>query len=238
MMRLSLKLVVSREPGSSIAGKRGCLVGLAEALRLTSLKVQEPISKRRLPMIEEKSSGAFDHSVEANVVNPVPGNRDAFAIILESVTQHIASSAKGTGLTGGPLLDAVSEVVAVAARSVVETGGDLVPGTKAIIMGVVRGAGARNEVALKILSHAAKVVIHHTADRNGNLAAAIKGMILGAIASARTMGVDTAPAASAAAQGALEGAAEAGSVTVERVLGALKEPIGGNPVVLPEPLAT
>jgi hypothetical protein len=189
-------------------------------------------------MIEEKNSGAFDHPVEAKVVQPAPGNRDTFAIIMESVTQQIASSAKGTGLTDGPLLDAISPVVAAAARNAVETGGDLIPGTKAIIMGVLRGAGARNDAALKILSHAARIVIHHTADRNGNLAAAVKGVVLGAIASARTMGVDVARAASTAAQGGLAGAREAGSVTVERVLGALKEPIGGNPVALPEPLAT
>lgn len=189
-------------------------------------------------MIEGRKSGAVDHPVAAKVVNPVPGNRDVFATILDSVTQSIASSAKGTGLTGAPLLDAISEVVAIAAREAVERGGDLVPGTKAIIMGVVRGSGSTNEAALKVLSHAARIVIHHTADRNGNLAAAIKGIVLGAIASARTMGVDTAKAASTAAQGALEGASAAGSVTVERVLGALKEPIGGNKVVLPELLAT
>jgi hypothetical protein len=129
-------------------------------------------------------------------------------------------------------------VVAAAARSAVEAGGDLVPATKAIIMGVLRGAGVRNDAALKILSQAARIVIHHTADGNGNLAAAIKGVILGAIASARTMGVETGRAASTAAQGGLEGAREAGPVIVERVLGALKEPIGGNQVVLPEPSAT
>src|SRR5205823_5826457 len=109
---------------------------------------------------------------------------------------------------------------------------------KAIMMGVVRGTGLTSEAALQILSHAAKIVIRQTADRNGNLAVAIKGIVLGAIASARPMGVETAKAASTAAQGALEGAAEAGSVTVERVLGALKEPIGGNKVVLPAPLAS
>ena len=168
----------------------------------------------------------------------VSGSRDTFNTILESVTPSIASSAKGTGLTGADLMDVVSRVVAGAACDAVEKGGDLVPATKAIIMGVVRGTGATGEPALKILSHAARIIIHHAADRNGNLAAAIKGIILGAIASARTMGVETAKAATTAAQGALEGASEAGSVTVERVLGALKEPIGGNKVVLPKPLTT
>jgi hypothetical protein len=157
---------------------------------------------------------------------PVAGG--IFATILESVTQRIAGSAKGA---------AVSEVVAAAAREAVDRGGDLIPATKAIIMGVVRGTGATDEAALQNLSQAARVIIHHTADRNGNLAAAIKGIVLGAIAGARLMGVEIAKAASMAAKGALDGASEAGSVTVERVRGALKEPIGGIKVILPEPLS-
>ncbi|HZE96608.1 MAG TPA: hypothetical protein VE981_06265 [Planctomycetota bacterium] len=67
----------------------------------------------------------------------------------------------------------------------------------------------------------------------GDLAAATKGLVLGAIAGAKAMGVDYAKA-TAAALGALEGAKEAGSVTVERVLGALKDPIGGSKVAMPQ----
>jgi hypothetical protein len=129
--------------------------------------------------------------------------------------------------------ESVAGIVAGAAREAVERGGDLVAATKAIVMEVARGTGATGDAALKILAHAARIIIHHVADRNGNLAAAIKGTVLGAIASAKTMEVDIPKAASTAAQGALEGAAEAGSVTVERVLGALKEPIGGIKVELP-----
>lgn len=189
-------------------------------------------------MTEEKNRSAVDPPVVAKVVLPVSAKPDRFAAVLETVTQTIASSAKGTGLVGAPLLEAITQVVATAAREAVETGGDLLPGTKAIIMGVVRGTGATKDAALKMVAHAARIIILHMADRNGNLAAAIKGIVLGAIASARTMEVETGRAASTAAQGALEGASEAGPVTVERVLGALKEPIGGNKVVLPEPLPT
>lgn len=170
------------------------------------------------------------------VLNPVPGVRDVFATILESVTAEVASSAKGTGLTA-PLPAVVSEVVSDAVRGAVAMGSDLVPAAKAIVMGVVRGAAAKDDAALRILAHASRTIIHHTADRGGDLAAATKGLVLGGIASARTIGVDLAKAASIAAQGAVEGAREAGSVTVERVLGALKEPIGGIKVALPEPSA-
>jgi len=168
----------------------------------------------------------------AAAFNLDPASRDFFTTILESVTRRIAGSAQVTGLTRAPLMEAISEVVAAAARDAFEKGGDVVPSTKAIIMGVVRGSGATKDAALQILSHSARIIIHHSAERNGNLAAAVKGVILGAIASARMMGVETAKAASTAAQGALEGASEAGSVTVERALGALKEP-----VMLPQPLA-
>ena len=145
---------------------------------------------------------------------------DVFATILTTVTQGFAGSGRGAGLPVAPLLEAVSDVVAVAARDALERGGDLAPAAKAIIMGVVRGSGATNEAALGILAHAATVIIQQVARRNGNLAAAIKGIVLGAIASARTMGVEPVRAASTAAQGALAGASEAGSVTVERVLAA------------------
>ncbi|HEV3029391.1 MAG TPA: hypothetical protein VG457_17560, partial [Planctomycetota bacterium] len=132
-------------------------------------------------------------------------------------------------------LEAVSEAVAGAVGEAVANGTDLTPATKAIVVGVLRGTEAKDEAALKILSTTARTVIHHTADRGGNLAAASKGLVLGAIASAKAMGVDVAKAASTAAQGAYEGAVSAGPVTLERVVGALKESIGGIRIALPAP---
>ena len=167
---------------------------------------------------------------------PVAGIRDVFNTVLETVSSGVGTAAKGSGLAGTALLDAITEIVKSTSRGAVGMGSDLVPGAKAIVMGVIRGTGETGDAALKLVSHTAKTVIRHTADMGGNLAAATKGLVLGAIAAAKTMGVDSAKAASMAAQGALEGATEAGSVTAERVLGALKEPIGGMKVTIPEPL--
>ena len=168
--------------------------------------------------------------------SPVPGIRDVFATVLETVTGSIAGAVKESGAAGAVLLNAITEVVKSSARGGVGMGSDLVAGTKAIVLGVVRGTGEKGDAALHIVSHTAKTVIHHTAEMGGDLAAATKGLVLGAIASAKQMGVDSAKAASMAAGGALEGATEAGSVTVERVRGALKEQIGGIQVAIPEPL--
>ena len=187
-------------------------------------------------MTEEKNGGARNRRGARGVVRSASGYPDLFARIMNRVSQGVSGPAGGPGLSGAPLLEAVFDVTAAAARDAVERGGDLAPSTKAIIMGVVRGSGATKDAALQILFHAARIIIHHTARRNGNLSAAIKGIVLGSIASARTMGVDTAKAASTAAQGALAGASEARSATVEWVRGAMKEPVGGSTVVLPDPL--
>ena len=65
------------------------------------------------------------------------------------------------------------------------------------------------------------------------MAATAKGLVLGAIASAKDLGVDLAKTASTAAQGALEGATEAGSAATDKVRKALMESIGGIKIVLP-----
>jgi len=187
-------------------------------------------------MTQDFKSGAVDHPGPSGAAAPVPGIRDVFATVLETVTSGISSAAKESGQAGAALLGAVTEVVKSSARGGVGMGSDLVPGSKAIVMGAVRGTGEKGDAALKIVSHVAKIVIHHTADMGGNLAAATKGLVLGAIASAKSMEVDSARAASMAAQGALEGATKVSSLTAERVLGALKEPIGGMKVTIPEPL--
>lgn len=169
---------------------------------------------------------------DAGAATSLPGIRDVFATVLETVTGGMAAAVKSTGTSGAPLLEAVTEVVKNAVRGAIGIGSDLIPASKAIVMGVVRGRGPKDEPALKILLHTAKTIVQHTADRGGDLAAATKGIVLGAIASAKSMGVDPARAASIAAQGAEAGASESGSVTAERVRIALKEPIGGMQVTL------
>ncbi len=169
---------------------------------------------------------------QAGAPKPPPGVRDVFSTVLETVTTGIAAAK----MAGTPLLHAVVEIVRNAAKEAEGISGDRVPGAKAIIMGIVRSAGEKGDAGLQILSQAAKILIRHTADLGGDLAAATKGLVLGAIASARLLELDSVRTSSAAAQGALEGAVEAGSVTVDRVQAALKEPIGGIKVVFTKPV--
>jgi len=163
-------------------------------------------------------------------------SRDVFGSTLESIAGGTSSAANGTGLVGDALLEAVSEVVKSVVREAVLSGRALLPTCKAIIMGVARGSGAKGEAGLQLLAHVAKIVVHHTADLGGNLTTATKGLILGAIASAKDLDVGFATAASTTAQGALEGAGDSSSVSVARILAALKDPAVGTRIALPLPL--
>lgn len=166
----------------------------------------------------------------------VPGAGDVFASTVKSVTDGIARATKETGKDGVLALEAVTGVVQSSLRGGLGVGGNQTLGAKAIVVGVLRGTGGKAETGLKTLSHTSRAVIRITAQLGGDLSASVKGLILGAIASARDLGVDRAQTATSAAQGALEGADEAGSAATEAVRKALKEDIGGVKVVLPEPL--
>lgn len=118
---------------------------------------------------------------------------DDVGAVLKTVAAGVSSAAKGAGPAGVPDPDAVAVVVRSAVRG--SPGGDLAVRAKAIVLGVIRGGGAKDEAALKGLAHAARTVIHQAARLRGDL---------GAIAGATQMGVDPARAAAAARGAAVE----------------------------------
>lgn len=187
-------------------------------------------------MIEAKKTGIADGAVEEGSGSAVPGAGDLFAKTVKLVSEGIAHSAKEAGKDAAANLESVSQIVQTSLREAVGAGSNLVLGAKAIVVGVLRGTGEKEEAALKLLSHTARAVIRCTAQLGGDLAASVKGLVLGAIAGAKDANVDRARMASAGAQGALEGADEAGSVAADRVRQVLKETIGGVKVVLPDPI--
>ena len=158
-----------------------------------------------------------------------PGGVDVFGSLLETVTAGIDEARQA----GPDFLDGVSEVILDALRSAAKAKSDLTQASKAIVVGVLRGLGEREDAALLTLSRTSRAVLREAAGLEADLAACVKGVILGAIASAKDIGADRIKAATASAQGALEGAQGAGASAVDQVRDALKEPIGGVTVELP-----
>jgi hypothetical protein len=193
------------------------------------------------PMTEEQKSprgthGNGDRPAKGGVADPIQESGDVFSKIAESVSRGIAGAAKGIGTAGVSAVEVITTVVQKAVRDAIEGSRDLAWGAKAIMVGVLRATGEKGDAALKTLSCTARTVVRQAAGIGGDLAASVKGLVLGAIASAKDMGVDRSNAASAAGQGALEGAEEAGSVAAEKVREALKQTIGGVKVAPLEPI--
>ena len=175
--------------------------------------------------IEEPKTGNGALSIKKGI-------DDDFARIVETVSRGMTGVAQGAGRT-----EAITDVVKSALDGCLAVGGNLILGAKAIVVGVLRGAGEMEAAGLKTLSHTARTLIRRVDSASGDVAAAAKGLVLGAIASAKVLKVELAKSASTAAQGALEGAEEAGSVASDTVRTALKESIGGLKIVLPGSLS-
>lgn len=156
-------------------------------------------------------------------------DRLPFGAILKSVTDGIA----GAGKAGVPVPEAVGFGVRAAVRRALEVGGNLGVGTKAIVMGVIRGTGEREAAALRTLSHAARAVIGQTAALSGDLRAATRGLVLGALASADHMGVTPSKAAVAARGAAIDEAERLGPGAAIEVRGAFKTALGAVQVDVP-----
>jgi hypothetical protein len=117
-----------------------------------------------------------------------------FTAIKRRVSDGMADAVRGSNLTR---LEAVSGVVRGALRGALAPGGDPLLGAKAIVMGVIWGAGARKGAAIKILAHTTRMVIRQTAGRNGDVGSVVTGLVRGAIAGSERMELSTAKAAEA-----------------------------------------
>jgi hypothetical protein len=147
---------------------------------------------------------------------------DAFDRIADAVTSEIVHKTQGAKESGTSFFTAVTTVIENTVRRTSADRSDSIWAAKAIVVGVLRSAGENEGMALRTLSHAARIAVRKTALLGGNLEVMTKGILLGAIMSAELLAMNRENALSAAAQGTLEGGREAGSVASERVRDALK----------------
>ncbi len=159
---------------------------------------------------------------------------DVFDTIVRTVSDGIRMAVKGRGKKRVPMREAVRAVVSGAMRASLGVGGSLIVGTKAVMMGVIRAADERGEAALLTLAQAARDVIRATTEWRGDLRSAALGLVLGAVVSARGMGVVPSRAAHVARAAAIEEAERIGFAAAEQVCAVLKEDVA--PIGVPAPL--
>lgn len=137
-----------------------------------------------------------------------PGRaRDALS---EDVAAEILSRTGGTKESGVDFRTAAIHAVTRAVRTLAARSADPVQGARAIIAGVLRGAGENEDTVLQTLSHAARAIIEEAVLLGYDPTAWIEGVFSGAVAGSKTFSLHQENAISAAAQGVLRGAEEAG----------------------------
>ncbi len=166
-------------------------------------------------------------------IDAYPSTEDVFAMILEKVSDSVASAARGSGSAGVTVIDSISEIVRTAVGGALGMGTDADVATKATLIGVMQGTGEKKNAAIRTLWYAVRTIIRRTAEVSGDMAGAARGVVLGAIASANGMDVERQKAADVAGQVAMEEAALLGPVVDAKVCAALKSEFCGIRVAFP-----
>lgn len=117
-----------------------------------------------------------------------------------------------TAARGGKSTPLKAVIVRNALRGALAPGGDPLLGAKAIVMGVIWGAGVKKGAALQLLSHTTRTMIRQTAGGNGDVGSVVTGLVRGAIAGSGRMNVSTSKAAQAVVSAAIEEVYRIGSL--------------------------
>lgn len=141
------------------------------------------------------------------------------------VATEILSQSNGTKESGVDFKTAAIRAVGRAVRTVATGSMDPAQGARAIIAGVLRGAGANEDSALQTLSHAARTILREAVLLGHDPKAWIEGIFSGAVAGSNAFGLHQENALTAAAQGVLRGAKEAGLDPADSVGAALARTI-------------
>ena len=127
----------------------------------------------------------------------------------DDLAMEILGKTKGTKESGDDFLTAATCAAGHAVRTVAAEFKDPAESARAIIAGVLRGAGENEDTALKTLSLAASTVVREALLLGHSPTPWIEGILSGAVDGARDLGLDRENAVSAAAQGILNGADKA-----------------------------
>ena len=151
-----------------------------------------------------------------------------------AVADVVARDLRDSGKAGGALLSAISALAFGVAHAAVATGGEMGCIAQGFLLGVMLAGEAKEHLLLAVIGHASGTFLKHVAEAGGDVIAATRGLVEGAIAWAGELQLDPGEAAYAAGQGAVDAAEEVDSTLGRKVRAALEEPVTGIFVLLEE----
>lgn len=186
-------------------------------------------------MSEEKRRAAANHPIKDAIANAINTTGNIYTGAVDTVSAAVRNTLAAARSAGASTVGAMTQVALGAIRGTLEIGTDLTQATKGILVGMLHGSRECGEASLRTISHTARTVIQHTAMTGSDVTGATTGLVEGAIQSAMDSGGDVHQAASAAAQGASDGADEVSFAAAEQVRAAVTDRFPGVRILLLPP---
>jgi hypothetical protein len=171
------------------------------------------------------------HPIRDGIVQALNSAGGVFTETSEAVSRAVFDALHQAGRAGASAADSVADVVRSAIKGI-DDEADAENTIKGISVGVIRGTREKGREALLTLSYTGRTVIRETVREGGNLVHAAKGVVKGAIHSAKEVGLDAAEAAAVAADAALAGAESISRAAADSVRAAIDDTIDGIRVTI------
>lgn len=171
------------------------------------------------------------HPIRDGMAQALRGAGGVFTESSEAVARAVTAAVHEAGKSGEAVSERIADIVKGAIQGI-DSAEEDAAAIKGICVGVLRGTRESGAAASRTIQRTSGTVIRETLRRGGDLAHAIRGLVRGAIHSAKDLGLDAGEAASDAANAALDAAEEAGTDAADKVRSAAQEAIDGVRVML------
>ncbi|HBU70233.1 MAG TPA: hypothetical protein DEE98_07630 [Elusimicrobia bacterium] len=174
-------------------------------------------------------------SIHEIIERKIKSAENIVSAVAENVSIMVRDMITDSGKTGEALIESMQNIIGATISAVIKTGKNLEDGVKALVIGTLKGMNLKGEEAFTVTATLAGAIIEITAEARTDLATAARGVIRGAIHSAKESGIDAEKVASAAAMGALKAAYRINEETGDKVKAAITGTFDGIKVVVKEP---
>ena len=178
------------------------------------------------------------HQAETGVAAAIDEARGDAQAEVGAVAEVVARDLRDSGKAGGALLSAISALAFGVAHAAVASGGEMGCIAQGFLLGVMLAGEAKEHLLLAVIGHASGTFLKHVAEAGGDVMAAARGLVEGAIAWAGELQLDSGEAAYAAGQGAVDAAEDVAPRLGGKVRRALEEPVAGIRVLLEDHAAS
>ncbi len=172
------------------------------------------------------------HPIRDGISQALRGTGEVFTESSEAVARAVTAAIHEAGEARESAAERVAEIIRAAVHGIGSREEDAAGAIKGISVGVLRGTKESGIAASRTIGRTAGMVVRETLRRGGDLAEATRGLVRGAIHSAKDLGMDTAEAASDVADAAFDAAEEISAAAAAIVRAAVVDSIDGVHVML------